>query len=228
MTVLHVDLMPNTEREAHALSLLDETETGRYHRFLSVRAKREFALCRGALRLSLAERLGCDCRQIAFACLEHGKPYAIVAGQTVDTAFNVSHSGLHGLIAITDRDCVGVDIEERAARRDLDGIGSFVYGQEELRLLRAAPDREKAQIFYRLWSMKEALIKALGTGFSLSPSEFEIPEPVLLGAPSCVFRFPHLPSESWRLLDMGERRFAAALAYRLSPPEPAQKPAAGR
>ncbi|MDE0045510.1 MAG: 4'-phosphopantetheinyl transferase superfamily protein [bacterium] len=214
--VLHVDLAPDAGREAWADSVLDVSEKGRSRRFRSVRARREFVLCRAALRINLAERLGCSRGRLSFGLLEHGKPYVRLAGRPVDIAFNVSHSGRHGLIAITSEACVGVDVEERASRRDLDGIGSLVYGPEERRLLGTASGRKKVQIFYRLWSMKEALIKALGTGFSLSPSGFEVPRAMLHGERSGTFRFPHLPSQSWRILDLGEPRFAAALAYRLS------------
>ncbi len=140
------------------------------------------------------------------------------AGRRVETGFtgfNVSHSGRHGLIAIGGQGCLGVDLEERVPERDLEGIGGLVYGPAERRLLGNATGRERVHLFYRLWSMKEALIKALGTGFSLSPTGFQVPAPMLRGARSGLFRFPHLPSQSWRLLDLGEPRFAAALAYRL-------------
>ena len=213
--VLHVDLTPDPDREAEAVSLLDRAETERLRGFLSQRARREFALCRAALRVSLSERLGCADRDLSFDRLEHGKPVARVAGQPVDAGFNVSHSGRHGLIAIGGHGCLGVDVEERVPRRDLAGIGSLVYGPAERRLLGNAAGRERVHLFYRLWSMKEALIKALGTGFSLSPTGFQIPAPMLRGARSGAFRFPHLPSQTWRLLDLGEPRFAAALAYRL-------------
>ena len=181
------------------------------------RARREFVLCRAALRINLAERLGCSWGRLSFGFLEHGKPYVRLSDRSVDISFNVSHSGGHGLIAITNEASVGVDVEERAPQRDLDGIGSLVYGPEERRLLGTASGCTKVQIFYRLWSMKEALIKAIGTGFSLNPSGFEVPRPMLRGERSGTFRFPHLPSQTWRILDLGEPRFAAALAYRLSP-----------
>ena len=213
--VLHVDLAPDAGREAAAVALLDDDERARRRRFLSVRARREFALCRAALRVSLSERLGCARRELSFDRLEHGKPVARVAGRPVETGFNVSHSGRHGLIAIGGQGCLGVDLEERVPERDLVGIGGLVYGPAERRLLGTAAGRERVHLFYRLWSMKEALIKALGTGFSLSPTGFQVPAPMLRGARSGLFRFPHLPSQSWRLLDLGESRFAAALAYRL-------------
>ena len=110
-------------------------------------------------------------------------------------------------------------MEERISKRDLEGIGSLVYGSTERRLLAAATGCEKVHLFYRLWSMKEALIKALGSGFSLNPSRFEVPPAMLRGERSGTFRFPHEPSSGWRLLDLGEPRFAAALAYGLPPSE---------
>ena len=61
------------------------------------------------------------------------------------------------MIAIAAHDGIGVDVEERVAQRDLEGIGSLVYGPAERGLLAAAAGREKVHLFYRLWSMKEAL-----------------------------------------------------------------------
>ena len=214
-TILHVDLSPDAEREARALSLLDDDEEARWRRFLSERARREYALCRAALRVSLSERLGCEDRALSFGYGEHGKPFARIDGAYAEIGFNVSHSGRHGLIAIAAHDRLGVDVEERVAQRDLEGIGSLVYGPAERRLLATAAGREKVHLFYRLWSMKEALIKAIGAGFSLSPSRFEIPEAMQRGDRTGLFRFPHAPESEWRLLDLGEPRFAAALAYRL-------------
>ena len=214
-TILHVDLTPDAEREARALSLLDDDEEARWRRFLSERARREYALSRAALRVSLCDRLGCEGRALSFGYGEHGKPFARIDGAYVEIGFNVSHSGRHGLIALAAHDGIGIDVEERVAQRDLEGIGGLVYGPAERRSLAIATGDDKVHLFYRLWSMKEALIKAIGAGFSLSPSRFEIPEAMLRGDRSGSFRFRHAPESEWRLLDLGEPRFAAALAYRL-------------
>ena len=217
VSVLHVDLSPDADREAHAFGLLDDEEKARWHRFVVEGPRRRFALCRAALRINLSERLGCSDRRLAFGYLEHGKPIAKVDGAPAPIGFNVSHSGRHGLIALAGHDGIGVDVEERDPRHALDGIGSRVYGPTERHLLTAATGAQKVHLFFRLWSMKEALIKALGTGFSLSPSRFEVPASMLQGMRSAVFRFPHAPADAWRLDDLGEPRFAAALAYRLPP-----------
>ena len=215
--ILHVDLRPDPDREKRAFAVLDDDEQARWRRFRVSRARRQFALCRAALRIHLCERLGCSNRELSFGYLEHGKPFAKVNGVPSRANFNVSHSGRHGLIGFADPAGLGVDLEVRAPGRDFDGIGSSVYGPRERLTLSAAGGDEKAELFYRLWTLKEALIKALGTGFSLSPSRFEVPHRMLEGERSAVFRFPHHPSDPYRVEDLGERRFAAARAYRLTP-----------
>ena len=214
--ILHVDLRPDPERESRAFAILDEAEQARWNRFLHRGARRQYALCRAALRTNLCERLGCANSDLSFGYLEHGKPFAKVNGARSSASFNVSHSGRHGLIGFAKQDGLGVDLEVRAPGRDFDGIGEKVYGPAERSALSAAAGSAKADLFYRLWSLKEALIKALGTGFSLSPAGFEVPRAMLEGAPAAEFRFPHLPSDPFWLEDLGESRFAAASACRVS------------
>lgn len=214
-TVFHVDLAPDADREARAFALLDDEEAARWHRFRAAAPRRRFALCRAALRVALAERLGCPERRLSFGYGEHGKPFAVVDGRPAAVGFNVSHGGRHGLIAVAARGWLGVDVEERVPGRDLAGIGGMIYGPTERRLLAEAGGSRALRLFYRIWTLKEALIKAAGTGLFLDPSGFEVPEPMLHGARSGVFRFPDAPSGDWSLVDLGECRFAAALAYRL-------------
>ena len=215
VTILHLDLTPNARREARAFALLDAEETRRAQRFVVEPPRRRFALCRAALRINLCERLGCRNERLSFGALEHGKPVAEVDGQRVPIGFNVSHSGGHGLIAIAAGGQLGIDVEERKPNRRFDGIGRRVYGPAERHLLAEAKGPRKAALFYRLWTLKEALIKALGTGFTLNPSTFEVPEAMLSGERAGRFRFPQNPENHWQLLDLGEPRFAAALAFRL-------------
>ena len=215
VTILHVDLAPNADCEARAFALLDAEEARRARRFVVEPPRRRFALCRAALRINLCERLCCRNERLSFGYLEHGKPVAQVSGQRIPIGFNLSHSGRHGLIAIAEHEQLGIDVEERKPDRDFDRIGKRVYGPAERRLLTRAAGASKAAFFYRLWTLKEALIKALGTGFTLNPSTFEVPAPMLRGERSGRFQFPHQPQDNWHLADLGEPRFAAALAFRM-------------
>ena len=219
--VIHVDLAPDADREAEAVRWLDPCEKERLRRFRIDRPRREFALCHAALRANLCHLLGCTNERLSFGFGEHGKPFALVAGQAAPTSFNLSHSAGHGLIAFASRGRpgkrIGVDAEVRRPDRDFDGIGERVFGVEERAALSAARGEDKVRLFYRLWALKEALIKALGTGFSLSPSRFEVPPAMIRETDSGVFRFPHLPADRWRLGYLNDVRFAAALAQEVDP-----------
>ncbi len=216
-TILHVDLAPSPGREEHAVALLDDAERARWQRSLSAGARSAFALCRAALRVSLAEHAGCCADDLSFGHLDHGKPFAIIGGRHSSIGFSVSHSGGHGLIAIGGHDDLGVDVQERSPHRDFAELTGRVYGPLERQRLARVSGTARLHLFYRLWTMKEALLKAIGTGLSLGPSRFEIPETVLDGAPACLFRFPGDPSPPLNLIDLGEERFAAALACRPVP-----------
>ena len=193
--------------------MLNGQEQARWSGFRVDAPRREFALCRGALRVILCQRLACSNEELAFEEGEHGKPEAYVNGQPAAISFSVSHSGRHGLIALADRGRLGVDVEPRSVRRNLDVlIGETLTPSERSRLAGVGANRRR-QLFFRLWTMKEALVKALGTGFQLHISEFEIPAPMCNGKKLCEFRFPHLPEVRWRLENLGNPEFAAAIAH---------------
>ena len=215
--VFHVDLSPHAGRERAAFAWLDAEEQARWSGFRLDRPRREFALCRAALRAMLSERLACANGELTFEDGEHGKPVARVRGRPVSISFNVSHSGRHGLIALTGRGRLGVDVEPRDRRRKLDVLIAEVLTPAEQSQLASADTSRKRQLFFRLWTMKEALVKALGKGFSLHISEFEIPPSMCNGQRLCEFRFPHLSEVRWRLENLGTPEFAAAIAHECVP-----------
>ena len=214
-TVVHVDLRPDPSREAAVLEWLDRDEVARWNRFRALRARRQFGLCRAALRAILCERLDCDNADLRFVALEHGKPGALVGDGPAPISFNVSHSADHGLIAIASGRRLGVDVEERRRRHDPDGPIRDVFTRREQEALAKRNGDDKVRLFFKLWTLKEAAIKALGTGFSLDPAGFEIPTPLFRCRGPASFRFPHLPAVTWRLDDIGNDDFAAAVAHEL-------------
>ena len=212
-TVVHVDLALHASRETAALDWLDETERSRRRRFLYPRPSREFTLCRAALRSLLCRELGFRNSDLSFETSKFGKPSARIGGVPVPAVFNVSHSGRHGLIALAREGRIGVDVEERSTRRNLDGYIRQLFAPEERAELEKASGYAKVELFYRLWTLKEALVKAVGAGLSLDTTRFEIPAAMLRGETTSVFRFPETPSVRWCLENIGNAHFAAAIAY---------------
>ena len=215
-TVIHVDLTPHASREASSALWLNEEERARWRQYPLPGPRRRFALCRAALRAVLCNQLGCSNERLSFGSSSYGKPFALVDGAPAAIRFNLSHGGKHGLIALAPHRRLGVDVEERIARRDFDELSEAVFGPHEQSALACVRGCDRVQLFFRLWTIKEALIKALGTGFSFDVSRFEVP-PILYQGRMSIFCFPQLPEVHWRVEYIGNEEFSAAIAHELVP-----------
>ncbi len=216
--IYYVDLTEDTAREQYAIHLLNATEQARMQEYRVTEVRRRFVLMRATLRTLLCDRLDCDNAQLDFEKLSHGKPYACIEGASATISFNITHSDTHGLIAIApDRD-IGVDLEIYSSSRDISGITKAVFSPEEQAVLTAASEEQRVRLFYRLWTLKEALLKAWGTGLSLAPASFQIPDSMLAyGNDSGIISPPQDPESIWRLESIGNERFAAAAAWKSDP-----------
>ena len=136
-------------------------------------------------------------------------------GLPITISFNVSHSGEHGLVALAPRGRLGIDVEERVPHRNMDLLIDGVFSKTEQAALASARGYGKLHLFFRLWTAKEALIKAHGMGFGLDVSKLEVPADMLSGKTWTVIRLPQLPEVTWKLEDLGEERFAAAIAHEM-------------
>ena len=130
----------------------------------------------------------------------------------------MSHSGNHGLIAVAPRGRLGVDVEERVPRRNLENLIEGVFSPREKAELESLDGSQQLYAFFRFWTIKEALVKAHGKGLSMKVSELEIPEDMRQGATRSVGQFSQIPDASWNLEDIGTKDFAAAVAHEVSPP----------
>ena len=131
--VFHVDLAPHAAHEAEAFAWLSPDEQARSRRFLHAGPRRRFALSRAALRAVLCQRLACNSKRLTFGTSSYGKPFAEVDRMPHPISFNVTHSRGHGLIAVAPAGRLGVDIEERVSRGDLDDLTAAMLGPNEKR-----------------------------------------------------------------------------------------------
>ena len=92
-----------------------------------------------------------------------GKPYApALAGLD----FNLSHARDHALIAVARGQPLGVDLERIDRKLDAHDLAQRFFSRSEAEALDALPETQRAIAFLRLWTCKEAVLKALGAGIS--------------------------------------------------------------
>ena len=106
-----------------------------------------------------------------------GRPFVDAA---VDLDFNVSHTAGTALFAITSGQRIGVDIEHRERRLNVDGVArKFMAAREQAVLAGLDPDARRRTLL-RLWTCKEAMSKATGDALSAPFRQMEVEiEPAL-------------------------------------------------
>jgi len=85
-------------------------------------------------------------------------------GPSPDLRFNLSHTSGMALIAVIQGREVGIDIERHRPMDDLDGMAGTVMSLRELDQWKSLAPRDRKPAFYRLWTRKEAYLKAIGLG----------------------------------------------------------------
>ncbi len=167
-----IDLSERTWPAACPQVLGDE-ERSRYARFKYARDAGRFAARRVALRCILGGYLGAKPSALRLDTKDTaGKP-SLAPDTGSNLRFNASSSADLGLIAIGTECALGVDIEAARPVKDLMGIAQRFFMQSELSALEALPMADQVAGFYRLWTSKEALLKAIGTGLPGGLDRFE-------------------------------------------------------
>lgn len=148
------------------LSSAEQAQAARFHfDHLQQRYRAAHTLLRGAL----GSRLGRAPQALDFVASPHGKP--ALAGEPA-AEFNLSHSEDVALIAWGGQEVVGVDVEVERHIGDLDNLAAHSMAAEEVAELRALPEARRQRAFLELWTAKEACLKAVGSGLSVSSGSF--------------------------------------------------------
>ncbi len=205
----------SAEETAGLAALLSPDEQARAGRFVFDRDRSRYQAARGRLRQVLSGYCGTRADSLWFAYGDHGKP-EVPGGPT----FNLSHAGgTAALVVAPDAgtDLLGLDIEQFREVEPAVAL-RFFSARENADLAALPPDTWSAG-FFRCWTRKEAMVKALGTGLSLPLDSFDVTLSPDTPARLLAIRKPGEVTRDWSLchLDLAPD-FVGAIAART--PEP--------
>lgn len=128
---------------------------------------RQLSVAGKLLLIQLLKNLGLD-RKLSLSHLKfspYNRPYF-----TDGFDFNISHSGNFAICCGVLNGKVGVDIEQ-IKTIDLDDFISH-FSENEWNKINRSSDRGES--FYHFWTRKEAVLKAIGTGFQIPLSSVDV------------------------------------------------------
>jgi 4'-phosphopantetheinyl transferase len=149
--------------DALSSTLLSDAERLKMSRYGNLDAAARYVITRSLVRAVLGEVLRISPRDVEVRVTDLGKPVV-----SEDLHFNVSHSGDLITLAVSHDRAVGIDVERR---REVQRVNALIARwltpaeRDEVALL-ARNGLDDSNAFLRVWSVKEAKLKALGVGIS--------------------------------------------------------------
>jgi len=165
----HLNLQP--DQLLPLARCLDEEEQARAGRFHFQRDVVRFRASRGLLRHILARYLGTPPERIRFGYGPMGKPFLL---EHPGFHFNLSHADDVLVVGVAHGCRVGVDVERVFSEVVMDDVSRMVLSHPERVVLGRLHDEERLEWFTRLWTRKEAYIKADGRGMSLQLDQIDV------------------------------------------------------
>lgn len=142
----------------------------------------------------------------------HGKPYA---PQFPQLEFNLSHSGAQVLLAFARQQALGIDLERGERRHAFNDIAQRYFAASEAAALARLDEPSRRHAFLRLWTCKEAVMKAIGRGlaYGLDQVVLEVDHHAL---PQHVadIGVDDGPATQWRIVAFEDPHWSGALAWR--------------
>ena len=141
-------------------SFLSDSEILQFQNLNSGFSKGIFLQSRFHLKTFISSRFHLQLSEIDIEFSPHGKPY-LKGVHNLD--FNISHSGDIFAIGISGHGLIGVDIEKEVSLKRLQTLANKFFLEDEKFYLSQINDiSSKKNLFTKIWTAKEATIKALG------------------------------------------------------------------
>lgn len=188
-----------------ATDTLSSGERDRASRFHFSRDRRDYVAAHALTRELLSR---CDGRAplaLRFAVDERGKPVLLNEHGTASRwEFSLSHT--HGLVVcgVAIDAQIGVDVEALDRTIPVDELSTRHFTTTERARLRQFSESERARSFLEIWTLKEALLKAVGVGlnfplnhiaFDTAPGAISVSGPREIDPPAWSFTLSY-PSTS--------------------------------
>jgi 4'-phosphopantetheinyl transferase len=189
-------------------STLSADEHTRASQFRFDRDRRRWVAARVLLRRVLGEYLGCAPSNLTFTYSAHGKP--MIAGDPV--RFNLSHAGDLAVCATSPIAEIGIDVEHIRSIEGIEALFRSISSVREYSAFRLLSPAQRTRAFFETWTVKEACVKAMGTGLTTPLAEIEVPR---LGHSQRGITWG---PDSWSVFTFIPRpRYVGALAFRTPP-----------
>ena len=155
-------------------SILSDNEKKKVDKYKTEGLRNRHIISKGLLRILIAKYMNYSPNEIIFYFNEFGKPSISPDSEGTNLFFNLSHSDNIAVFVFSGNREVGIDVEKVKELADMEGVVDLCFSESEKKWFSKLPSAKKEEMFYKIWTCKEAYIKAIGKGLSFSPNRITL------------------------------------------------------
>lgn len=169
-----INLEQSSINVQNSFDILNEAEKNKAQKFRFEKHQKRYTMARSSLKRILSRYLSMTPQNVEFQYNDYGKPQLLEKLNNIDLQFNVSHSENVAIYGITCHYLIGVDIEYIRPMPEADNLAKRFFSRKEFEHISQLSSTEKYEEFFKLWTAKEAYLKAIGKGISGGLEKVEI------------------------------------------------------
>ncbi|MCR9016010.1 4'-phosphopantetheinyl transferase family protein [Aquiflexum gelatinilyticum] len=156
--IIRIGIANNLEKILRHTGLLSGEELIKSERFVREQDKYSFLASSVMKKILCSYYIGCEPQSVEFEVNEFNKPKIKIQK---DIHYNTSHSGDWLLFIFSNNPC-GIDVERINPEFDYISILEMSFHHDEIDFIQKS--KEPINQFFKIWTIKESILKAEGTG----------------------------------------------------------------
>ena len=153
-------------------SILSIEEIAKYKRFHFEKDRHSYLISHALVRKVLSSYCNVKPDEWDFTNNQHGKPDISSEIKCPALKFNLSHTdGMSVCVVSLESDC-GIDVENIQRKSRTSAVADRMFAPAEVATMQSSKDDEVQRKFFEFWTLREAYVKAIGTGLGGSSKAF--------------------------------------------------------
>jgi 4'-phosphopantetheinyl transferase len=128
--------------------------------------RHRYIISHAVLQLLLGFYINGKCNPEEIKVSKYGKPFLSTVHSKNGFHFNITHSQDVACFIFSKKNNVGIDIEFIDSEIEWRNVAEDNFTISELRYLNSSFKKDQVKEFYKIWTRKEALLKAIGVGLA--------------------------------------------------------------
>ena len=156
----------NTAASADLFALLSKNEQNKFAELKQTTSQNNYLISHATTRIILGQYLNIPPQQVKIITKANKKPILEDLATKTRLDFNLTHSENLCLLAVSLTAKIGIDLEYKRKIKNCLALAHRFFAEDEYKLILSCSKFSQNEMFLKIWTTKEAILKGANLGIS--------------------------------------------------------------